>query len=84
MGSWKSRFEDILYEVENKSTPSEIRRSYLNKTLGSQLHEEIIALKQAYENGEITKTQYHEALNEIDDKIKLAKAHLNKVDFHEE
>ena len=84
MATWKSRFEDIVAEVENKTSPSEVRRSYLNKTLGAQLWEEMATLRMSYESGTITQEEYYQGLDEIEAKLKEAKEHINKVNFHED
>lgn len=84
MATWKSRFEDIAAEIEDKMSPSEIRKSFLNKTLGLQLFEELTALKDRFEAGAISHEEYHIGLDELEDKLKEAKEHINKVDFHED
>ena len=84
MATWKSRFEDITSEIEGKMAPSEIRQAYLNRTLASQLLEELMVLKSAWEAGTIDYDEYMTGLAELEQKLKECREHINKVDFDED
>jgi hypothetical protein len=81
MDNWKSRFEELLFEVEGLESPTITRNDEYRKILRAQLWDELCILVATRNANLLSDKQYLDKLSRLHENMKKAKK--AEIDFNE-